>query len=262
MIDPGILMTSPSHLSNLRTHRIRNAIIMRSLLLAIIGLLGMIALILIGVWRWQYAASHFGPAVIWRWIAPVIFPALLLALIGIVALIHLLRIRRIEAQVSPMGLTLRKGRNLHAIPWKEVKNTYTIAIRYGILGLMWARKLEIVLQLENGKRIAFNQAFEEIEALMNTIKQYVYPIMFRNLQSAFNQGEPIRFGPLILTSQGVLNGRKALRWQDISQIKMRQGRLLFQPFNHSKGKPFSLPAHKIPDIDLCLQLLHQLGPQS
>jgi len=250
------------NLSNLQAHRIRGVILLRLLILALIGLLGMLAIFSVGIWRWQYAANHFGPAVIWRWIAPALFPALALGLISTAALIHFLKIRRIEVQTSPMGITLRKGRKLYTILWKEVELIHTFSIQYGIPGLIWARKMEIVLQLKNGRRITFNQTLEDIEILINMVKHYIYPTLFRNLQLAFNQGEPIRFGPLILTSKGILNGRKVLRWQDIGQIRLHQGKLQLQPISNSRGPKFAIQAHKIPNVDLCIQLLHQLGPKS
>jgi hypothetical protein len=262
MEDSNILIPSMDDPSSLQAYHIRGEILLRLLIFSLIGLLGMLAILPVGIWRWQYAASHFGPAVIWRWIAPALFTGFALGLVGAVSLIHLLRLRRIEVQISPMGLTIRKGRKLDTIPWKEIESIRTISIQYGILGLIWARRMEVILQLRSGRRITFNQTLENVETIINRVKQHVYPQMFRNLQLAYNRGEPIQFGPLTLTSKGILNGRKVIRWQDIGEIKLEHGKLQLQPISSSRHPKFAIQAHKIPNVDLCIQLLHHLGPRS
>jgi len=71
----------------------------------------------------------------------------------------------------------------------------------------------------------------------------------------------MKFGPIVLTSQGIINGRKALRWQDIGKIQLNRGRLDLHPIEGTQGARFSFPSHKIPNIDLCLQILYHFGPQ-
>jgi hypothetical protein len=72
----------------------------------------------------------------------------------------------------------------------------------------------------------------------------------------------VQFGPIILTPQGVINGRKALRWQDIGEIQLVKGRLELHPIKEMRRSKFSFPSHKIPNIDLCLQILQYFGPQT
>jgi hypothetical protein len=173
-----------------------------------------------------------------------------------------MRAGRQEIQISPEAFTWRKGRNLKVHRWEDIKSIYITSVRYGILDFAWAKKTEVILHLQEGERIKINHAFESIEILMDSIKHYVYPIMFKRFRHEFNSGEPVSFGPLLLTSQGVLNGRKTMRWQDIGEISLERGALELQPIDGAGNPKFSIPARKIPNVDLCLQLLHHFGPES
>jgi hypothetical protein len=247
--------------SRLQTYRIRNAVLIRYLSLSLLGLIGMLVAIIILLWRWRYVITHFGPAVLSRWINPVIVLVICLGFLGGIGLYFLLHVSRQEIQLSPMGVTWKKGRSLSIFHWNEIENIYISSIQYGLLDFVWASRTEIVLHLKNGKRKKIDQAFENIEMLVNTMKHYVYPMMFEKFREAFNQGEPMKFGPIVLTSQGIINGRKALRWQDIAKIQLNRGRLDLHPMEGTQGVKFSFPSHKIPNIDLCLQILHHFGPQ-
>jgi hypothetical protein len=248
--------------SSLQTYRIRNAILIRYLCLSLFGLIGMLVTIIIGVWRWWYVMTHFGPAVLWRWLHPILWTAIGLGVIGGTGLYLLLHTSRQEIQLSPMGITWRKGRNLNISRWVDIENIYITSVQYGILDFAWASRTEIVLHLQKKKRLKISHTFENIERLVDTIKHYVYPLMFEKFRKAFNQGEPVQFGSIVLTSQGVLNGRKALRWKDISKIELQKGRLELHTIEEAGAAKFSFPAHKIPNIDLCLQILHHFGSQS
>ena len=232
--------------SRLQTYRIRNAILIRHLSLSLLGLIGMLVAIIIMLWRWRYVMTHFGPAVLSRWINPLIVLVIGLGVLGSIGLYLLLHGSRQEIQLSPMGVTWRKGRALRIFRWDEIENIYINSIQYGILDFVWASRTEIVLHLKNGKRLKIDQAFENIEMLVDTMKHYVYPLMFEKFQEAFNQGEPMKFGPIVLTSQGIINGRKALRWQDIGKIQLNRGRLDLHPIEGTQGARFSFPSHKIP----------------
>ncbi len=247
--------------SRLQIYRIRNAVLLRYLGLALLGFIGMLVLIIIGLWRWQFVMVNFGPAVLWRWINPILWGAIGFGLIMMAGLLLLLRNARQEIQLSPMGITWRKGHKLNVHHWNEIENIFFTSVHYGILNFTWANKTEVVLHLENGKQLKINQAFEDIITLVETLKHYVYPQMFEKFRIAFNRGEPMHFGPLTFTSQAILNGRKALRWQDIGKIELQRGVLQIQPIAESRGPQFLIPAHKIPNIDLCVQILNHFGPQ-
>jgi hypothetical protein len=248
--------------SDLQTFRIRDAILIRYLALSILGFLGMLVIIIIGFFRWRFAMNHFGPAAVWRWINPTLWAAMGLGLIGLLSLFLRIHAGQLEIQLSPMAITYREGRNLKVFRWDEVNRIYITSIRYGILKLSWSRKTEAILHFHDGQRLRIQQSFEKIETLLEKTKQYVYPILFNRYRNAFNRGNPIPFGPIILTPQGIVNGRKTLRWQELGEIDLQGGFLHLRPVQKSRGAKHSIPVHRIPNIDLCMQLLQYFGPQT
>jgi hypothetical protein len=248
--------------SRLQTYRIRNPILIRYLCISLLGLVGMIVTIIIGLWRWRYVMTHFGPAVLWRWISPLLWIGIGFVLLGSVGLYLLLHASRQEIQLSPMGITWKKGRNLSIFRWDEIETIFVTSIHYGILNLSWASRTETVLHYHNAKRLKITQAFEDFDRLVETMKRYVYPLMLEKFRKDFKQGIQMQFGPLILTPQEVINGRNALRWEEIGKIQLHAGRLNLLPLEETDGNKFSIPAHKIPNIDLCIQILQHFGPQT
>lgn len=255
------LISLDSDYSKLQTFQIRDVVLIRYLILSILGFVGMLIIVLIGFGRWQFALNNFGPAVIWRWINPIVWIALGLGIIGITGLVFLLRVGRQEIQLSPEAFTWKKGSSLKVYKWDDFQGIYISSVRYGILDFVWSEKTELGLQLHEGKRLRVSNAFDDIENLLNTVKHYLYPMMFERLKREFNQGEPLSFGPLLLTTQGVVNGRKPLRWHEIEEVLLEQGYLQIQPSAGSDNPGLSVPVHKIPNVELCIQLLRHFGSQ-
>jgi len=248
--------------SRLQTYHIRAVILLRYLILAILGIGGTLVILFVGLSRWRFALTNFGPAVLWRWINPIVWIGIGFGLIGAIGLFLFLRVARQEIQISPEAFTWKKGRNLTVYRWEDIHGIYVTSVHYGIFDFAWAKKKELTLHLVDGERIKINQDFENIEKLMAIIKHYVYPVMFEQFRQEFNRGEPLSFGPLLLTSRGVMNGRKTLRWQEIGEISVEGGSLQLQPIDRSNHPNFSVPIQKIPNVDLCIQLLHHFGPQT
>ncbi len=243
-------------------HRIRGPVLLRSSIFFGLSVIGMLLSIAILIWRWQEAIINYGPAAVWRWISAPVWVLLFTLVMVISSFILLRRVRRNEVQLSKMGLTIQRGKHLETIAWDRVMTIHTSSERYGILGVSWGKKTEIHIVTKGGTKYKFNQSFERIVELIEQIKHFVYPRLLEEYRLAFNRGEPLTFGPLVLTSDGILNGRRALRWRDLGKVNLEGGSLQLQPLEKSKGPKLSLPAHKVPNIDLCIQLISQLSPQS
>ncbi len=245
-----------------RVHRIRGAILMRALIFVIISFAGMLFSVGVLIWQWRNAMLNFGPAALWHWITLPLSATLIFALLALISFTLYRHVRQLEIQVSKLGMTFQRGKRLDSINWQDVKQIWTSFERYGVFTFSWANKTEIQVMTEAGKNYKFNQSYEGIDELIEEIKHFVYPNLLENYRLAFNRGEPLTFGPLVLTSDGILKGRKALRWKDLGEIDLDRGSLNLQPFESSKASRLSIQAHKVPNIDLCVQLINHLSPQT
>lgn len=247
---------------DIQIHKIRSKVILRYLFLTVAGILEFVFSLLFGVLRWQYALRNFGPASLVRWITPIGGFLLLSLIITIASLVMLLRTRKIELQLSPAGFSLQKGKSIEMVEWSKVNYLQTVFVSYGIMGITWGARTELQVLTDDNQRFRFNRHYEEIDSLVDTTKRYVYPILLQKYRQSFNGGEPLAFGPLILTSEGVLNGRKALRWKEIDKIQLKEGMLQVHPHENLDRPKLSIPARKIPNVDLCLQLISHFGAQA
>ena len=246
---------------DLQVLQIRARIRSRNNVFFISSVLGFLVTFLVGIGRWQFALQNYGPASIRNLIAPVLWFLFFFMALSIVAFLNLRRFRGVELQISPSGLVIQKSKTLESIMWHEVSRIRASFVRYGLFGFAWGRKTELEIFTEEGRRYRFDQSIEAIDTLIELTKSYVYPILFEKYRETFNQGEPLNFGPLILTSDGILNSRKALRWKDLGEIRLKEGMLQLQPFENIDGPKLSVSAHKIPNIDLCLQLIRHMAQQ-
>jgi hypothetical protein len=252
-------MAQPKPRSLVSKHKLRSNIHFRYQVIALIGLAGALAALLAGYWRAQYASSHFGPAVVWRWFSPSVWAAGGLAILGLVGLWGLLRNRKLRVYTHTQGLQYRRGRKTVNMLWREIEFLHTRATRYGIPGLAWGGETALILQAKSGKRIRLTQSLTRMKHLVSTIKEHVYPPLLADYIRIFNQGDPLYFGQLVLTSRGLLKGRQAVRWEDLDAVGLNRGFLEIRPKNSRHSKKIRVAAHKIPNVDLCMQLIKLLG---
>lgn len=248
--------------SDVRIHRIRKGVYTRSLLFLLLSLGGGLVSIGVLIWQWRKAILSFGPAALSRWITLPAGATLITLILVIFTFISYNRVRNGEIQVSSSGLKIIRGKRGKTIGWDDMIQIRTNVVRYGFLDLSWAKKTEIHLLTKDGGEHKIDQAFEDLDELIEVIKQTVYPRLMEEYLSAFNRGEPITFGQLVLTSDGLLYGRKALRWNVMGPARVEKGYLQISSIDGRKGSRFNIPAHKIPNIDLCIEIMSQLSPQS
>lgn len=215
-----------------------------------------------GVWRWYFALTNFGPAVVWRWSWTALLTGVLLGLAALLAAVLAWRQRWPEVYAFRRGLSIHAGQGVARIPWDEIETIYSRSIRYGLPSMAWTGHATVTMHLRDGRRLKLSNVLADYELLIETIKSHIYPGLLARYVHAFNQGQSIAFGPLSLTQQGIQNGRQVLPWNEVQHASLREGKLIVEPDESSRGRRIRLPADKIPNVDLCVQLLQQLGRAS
>lgn len=248
--------------SNVRLYRIRREVYARSVIFLLFSLGGALASTGVLIWQWRKAVLSFGPAALLRWISLPAWVTLIFFILVIISFISYKRTRHGEIQVSNSGLTIRKGKESETIDWEQIILIQTNMVRYGLFGLFWAKKTEIHIVTKDGSEHKFDQAFEDLDELIAVIKQAVYPRLVGEYLHAFNRGEPISFGPIVLTSDGLLYGRKAFRWRDMGTAKVEKGYLQLSSSDGRKDPQLSIPAHKIPNVEVCIEIISHLSLES
>lgn len=209
--------------------------------------------------RALFAFQAYGPLAVQRWSSPPAYASGGFLVAGVVIL-FLGRGRggRVVHQ-HERGLSIQRGRRGSALRWDDIRQVHTRSVRYGLGRFPWGRQDSLVLFTRDGRRFHLDQSLSDYDVLVETVKRNVYPPLLDAYTRAFNHGQSIPFGPLRLTPEGIQNGRKILRWQNVALARLERGWLEALPADRRAGPKLRFAAWSIPNVDLCLQLIQELS---
>ena len=257
----------------------------RDLLLLILpGTLAVLAPLLYGVWRADYAYTHYGPAAADAWSRPwYLAAAILLAIFALVAYLRIRRAHRFVA-VHKNGLRLNvpsgRPRLLHrayTLPWEDITGIASATIQDHLLNLPLRTHHQVTLYAAAGKPIRLGDALEHLPELASHIKASLYPRLLPGLQVALQGGQWLYFGPVAIHREALQLGpahspvlprppaqsrtrplgarrRSNIPWSQIERLSVQSGYLLVEFKNRSSRR---FPISSIPNFELLLQLVQQ-----
>jgi hypothetical protein len=220
---------------------------------AIVTLGSALAALGFSLWAWYFAMSTYGPAAVRRWTTPWLFAAPLLGLVGLACLVRIWRLTRRWVEAFADGLRVHRGRRVDWIAWGDVRGILTRPARQP--GPAYAA---LELRLADGRRVALSRSLANLESLVPFVKRNVYPLLQESLRAEFNRGRELEFGPLRVTTDGVRSGRTIIAWADLRSVDVQAGQLVVTS-RESGGARLRLPAARIPNVDVCVQILRLLG---
>ncbi len=243
----------------LREHRTRRGVHRVYALAGWTAVAVSLAAALFAIGRALFAYQTYGPLAVERWSSPSAYASGGFLVAGAVLLL-LGRGRggRLVHQ-HERGLSIQRGRRGSALPWDDIRQVHTRSVRYGLGRWPGGRQDSLMLVTRDGRRFHLDQSLGDYDVLVETVKRNVYPPLLDAYTRAFNHGQEVPFGPLRLTPDGIRNGRKLLRWQDVAQARLERGWLEALPADRRPGPRLRFPVRSIPNVDLCLQLIQELS---
>lgn len=242
----------------LSQHRLNPNIERRVVFLLIASLVVALMAVLWSMYRWYFAFARFGPAVVWRWSGPAIGIALLALLLAAYSGLFLIRNRKRQLIMTPQGLLQTNGNDRRALGWSAVASIRTAAARYTLIRREQRAQPRISLRTLDGQTLKLSPHLTGLAEAQQIIKQNIYPAAMNRYRERMKAGQPLEFGPLQLTRQGIAYRGRSEPWQHFHDVKLENGRLLIEFRGAGRGRKFSIPAARIPNIDLCVQLLKNI----
>ncbi len=215
---------------------------------------------LIGLWRWGLAMLEYGPVVVWPWSAPWLGAAAILIVLALWVTVLAFGASRRAVRVLRSGMLIERWRRRTHVPWEAVSAIYTSAIDYR-LPLLSAPRVAIRLRSQSGQIVRLPSVLSNADELVTTIKAHTYPRLLEQYRREFNLGHALSFGPLELNKTGLRYGKDSLLWTEVASVTLERGRLRVR-FRPDSGRGWKIPASRIPNADLCLQLTSLLGSGS
>lgn len=242
----------------LREHRLRRELAIVYPALAILGLSGTAIACVWTAWRWLFAFNNYGSAAIWRWTTPGLLTVLGFASLGIFGLILTWRSRGFRISLHSSGMVYRRGRREETLLWDQIKRVHTSAVSYGFSSLAWGAQTTLKLYTNDGRQFRLTHALTDMSSLAETIKHQVFPGLLEAYRRSYNQGDALSFGPLSLTGTGVQRQDQVLPWDKLGRVSLGRGVLLLEPNDGDRGDRIRIPAHRVPNIEICAQLIEHL----
>lgn len=228
--------------------------------LAAAGLAGGLVALLLALWRWNYSLRNYGPAVVPRWTAPFLIAAGVSSAIGALALVGAGRGRRLTLSVHAEGLLLNRGGRPLAIGWPSIEAVFASRTAYGVFGLQLGRRTACSLLLADGRRLRLDSRLDRMSRLVDLIREHLYPRLIHGYRQKLRAGEELSFGPLSIGKRGVALGRRTIAWDANPRAALQAGKLQLSYLEDGELKRVALPAHRIPNVDLCAQLIERIAP--
>jgi len=240
------------------SHPVKHELLRTYLTVTTLGFIGAIAAFIWAIFRWYFAYHYFGPAVVGRWTTPALILSLVLAAMGAIGLILYLSARSYRVTTNEISVLITKRNHAVSIPWEEIEYVRSSSIRYGVAKLDWGNRSTLWIHTSNDQVFRFANNLTDFNSLAETVKANLYPRYLAHYRQYLNQGQSIDFGPVQLTPNGIVFGRKECHWSALEGVSLARGRLTITVKNGPRMKSYSIPAKKIPNSDLCAQLIQNI----
>lgn len=217
---------------------------------------------------WLFAAARgliaytaYGPLLVPRWVGAPLALGLALALGAAWMAARAWRASRVRVRLHASGLAILRGRRGQALTWGDVRRVWSRAERTGLPGLPGTRRVRLEIEAVDGRRLRLDDRLEDFESLAAAVKAGVYPRLLAEYTRAFNGREPIQFGPLRLTPDGVVDPRRGelIGWKEIRGASLAGGRVLIETARPGRRAALRVTAHRVPNVELCTQLIQEIG---
>jgi len=240
------------------SHSVRRELRRTYLAVTLLGSIGTVGAFACAIFRWYFAYHHFGPAVVGRWTTPALILSSVFAAIGAMGLILYLSARSYRVTTNEIRVQITNRKHAVSIPWDDIEFVRSSSIRYGLAKFEWGNRSTLWIHTSNDQIFRFTNNLMDFNSLAETVKANLYPRYLARYRQDLNQGQSIDFGPIQLTPKSIVFGRRKCHWSALAGVSLARGRLTITANEGQRMKSYSIPSRKIPNSDLCAQLIQNI----
>jgi len=153
------------------------------------------------------------------------------------------------------GMVLDNGLAKHQSDWHNIQryDNYIKNLKFGSSTI--ASQVKIIIEEESGKKIRISNRYEQIEKLIEQLRQNILPILYKKAKISLQQGESLSFHRDIDAIRTGIGIRKNFRtWHCVNKPAIKNGYLELA-CDDQKTKPLHIPLEKIKNLDVLLYLI-------
>ena len=180
--------------------------------------------------RYQYrlfAALGFSLGLLFVWLKAWLPASIFLAL-GVFMTWGVRRQSDLRVRVYERGFTYtRRGRTL-AFPWDEIEvfSESEQAVRHVPSGAWSGVGYQYFIRRSDGRTLRMDNEVAGVRALGERLREQTGGRLLSSAAELVARGEAADFGPLAVTSEGVVRGERKLPWAELGRVDVSEGKVV------------------------------------
>jgi hypothetical protein len=210
--------------------------------------------------RWE----KFGQAVIINSLMPPLIISIVLMIIGVFVAWTAFNNWKKAAVVYRDGLAYRDRKGVQTWRWDEVESFTSQVTKHYTSGIYTGSSHIYTLLKNDGGKLVFDDAIEDVEALAGKVREKVFPLLYQINADLYNNGQQCVFGPVKISKGfGIQIKKKTYAWDQVGEVRIQKGVLSVKKKDGKWFSGASVPAASIPNLEVLLSIINQVvGVQS
>ncbi|MCB0214049.1 MAG: hypothetical protein KDJ52_32225 [Anaerolineae bacterium] len=137
--------------------------------------------------------------------------------------------RDLGVQVFSEGLIYTKSGKHTLVRWDDIAAVWQEATTYKSYGVTTYTMRKFTIQLQDGRKFRFDNIFEKVESLGETIQNQVTKHQLPQAIQSLKKGATVSFGEkLAVSAQGLSNSNEIIPWSQVQSVRVNQGVITVQ----------------------------------
>jgi hypothetical protein len=207
--------------------------------------------------------TKFGQATLSRQLENIFLPTVIvtgiLFLIGLGALWSSFRNWRKAVVVYQDGLGYSDYKGVRTLRWDQVAGMTSAVTKHYYNGIYTGTTHIYTIWDREAKKLVLNDTLPKVEDLANSIRQNVFPHLYKAAVDIYNAGRPIQFGPVVISkTDGITIQKKSYKWDEVGQVSLEQGFLKVAKKGGGWFSGATAAIAAIPNYEVLISIINQV----
>jgi hypothetical protein len=222
----------------------------------LIGAAGLSAIY--GIYDTLVQVAKYGPVMFSQTITVPLILAAVLFLLGVLSAVNAYQNWNKAVVTYEKGLAYCDNKGLQTWGWSEVEQFYMSITKHYHNGIYTGTSYLYTLQKADGTRLTLDNKFKQIETLGQLVGQKTVPYQYDRLLQRLRTGQAVQLGPIQVSKDGIVFGKKSYSWGEVEQIGIQKGYLSVKKKGGGWFSGASAPVSAIPNLNALFTVVDQV----